>query len=89
MTRKKNIKFLGIDIGGAHLKIVGLDYGNKIILASQIKCPVWKGKHYIEKSFNIIREIAPNAIFGITMTAELCDNFNDRREGVKEIIAIT
>ena len=86
---EKNIKFLGVDIGGAHLKIVGLDREKNVVLASQIKCPVWKGTNHIEKNFNIIKKIAPRAILGITMTAELCDNFSNRDQGVKEIINIT
>ena len=41
---ERKIEFLGIDIGGAHIKLVGLDKENKIILVKYIKFYFWKKK---------------------------------------------
>ena len=38
-----NIYYLGIDIGGANLKIVGLNKKKQINFVSQEKCEIWKG----------------------------------------------
>ena len=39
---RKLIKFLGIDVGGAHIKIVGLDKNGIICYVAYKNCPLWK-----------------------------------------------
>lgn len=86
---KKNIIYFGIDIGGAHLKVVGLNKNKKVIFAKQYKCPVWRGPELIIQKLKIFKNLSTKSIMGITMTAELCDNFINRKDGVKKIIDCT
>ena len=83
---KRKIEFLGIDIGGAHIKIVGLDKQKKIILVKYIKFYFWKNKAKLFKFFDFINSIStPHTKIGITLTAELCDIFETRIDGFKKI----
>ena len=86
---KKNIFYIGIDIGGANLKVVGLNRNKKIIFVEQFKCPIWRGTDVLVDKFKIFKNINPEALMGITMTGELCDNFLNREDGVKKIIGCT
>ena len=87
---EKKIKYLGIDIGGAHLKIVGLNFKKEIIIVTKKKCPIWKGINYLDREIEELNQLGnKNTICGITMTAELCDNFKGRKDGVKKIINST
>ena len=83
---ERKIEFLGIDIGGAHIKLVGLDKENKIILVKYIKFYFWKKKEKLSKVFDFINSISsPHTKIGITLTAELCDIFETRLDGFKKI----
>ena len=82
-----NIYYLGIDIGGANLKIVGLNKKKQINFVSQEKCEIWKGlSKFDDKITKINKIISKKTVVGVTMTAEMCDNFKKRKEGVKRII---
>ena len=83
----KNISFLGIDIGGAHIKIVGLDKNKNISLVEYRKCYLWKDPKKLKKEIEFINSLSENTkiLCGITMTAELCDIFSDRIKGAKKI----
>ena len=82
-----DIYFLGIDIGGANLKIVGLNKNKKISFVSEEKCEIWKGLSNFDKKILKLNEIISNkTVIGVTMTAEMCDNFKKRKKGVKKII---
>ena len=86
---EKKIKYLGIDIGGAHLKIVGLNFKKEIIIVTKKKCPIWKGINYLDREIEELNQLGnKNTICGITMTAELCDNFKDRKDGVKKLLIL-
>ncbi len=70
---------LGIDIGGANLKIAS-DKGCEIIYF-----PMWKRADELE---NVLRSIAKKydaTKAGIVMTAELADVFETKKEGVERI----
>ena len=84
---KNLIKFLGIDIGGAHTKIVGLDKDRNINYVKYNNCPIWKGIESLKNQINFINSISENKEIkcGITMTGELCDLFKDRISGAKRI----
>ena len=81
------IYYLGVDIGGANLKIVGLDKNKQINLVSQEKCEIWKGLSDFDKKIIKVNKLISNkTVIGITMTAEMCDYFKKRKKGVKKII---
>ena len=47
-----NVKYLGIDIGGAHFKLVGLDEKNSVCFAEYRKCYVWEGLQNLRKEID-------------------------------------
>ena len=77
---KSKIKYLGIDIGGAHFKIVGLDEKKSVCFSEYRKCYIWKGLENLRKEIDYTNSLNlhENASCGITMTAELCDNFKSK-----------
>tara|TARA_Y100001954_G_scaffold127753_1_gene136934 strand:- start:6917 stop:7951 length:1035 start_codon:yes stop_codon:yes gene_type:complete len=80
-------KFLGIDIGGAHLKIIGLDKKMNVSIVKYKSCPLWEGLGNLKKEIQLINTISKdkNIKCGITMTGELCDFFKTRIDGAKII----
>ena len=77
------IHFLGIDIGGAHIKIVGLNKDKKINFIDYRKCYIWKGLKQLDNEIRFINSLVSNKniLCGLTTTAELCDIFSDRKKG--------
>ena len=84
----KKILYLGIDIGGAHIKIVGLDQFQNICLIKYRKCYLWKNPKKLKQEVTFINSLSnnKNILCGVTMTAELCDIFPDRLTGAKLIL---
>ena len=84
------IKYLGIDIGGAHLKYVGLDNKGQIKIVKYLPYKIWVTKNDLKKNLkNLYKEVGnKKTICGITMSAELCDIFKNRKEGIKELTKI-
>ncbi|MFM9836136.1 MAG: hydantoinase/oxoprolinase family protein [Methylophilaceae bacterium] len=78
-------KTIGWDIGGAHLKAVLLDKGS--VKALQIPCELWRGLDNLEAAINcvLIDFGEKDAQHVVTMTGELVDLFENRRQGVIEI----
>ena len=76
----------GWDIGGAHLKLALLS--NDTLSVFQWSCPLWKGLHELVACLNVAFDQFPQGkhIHHITMTGELADIFDDRTDGVKQII---
>ncbi len=83
----KNLSFLGIDIGGAHIKLVGLDEKQNVIIVKYRKCYIWKNPQKLLREIEFINSLSNNkkVLCGITMTAELCDIFSTRNSGAKTI----
>ena len=84
-----NRVFYGWDIGGAHLKLARLGSNGVITGVRQIACPLWRGIGELPRAcalidFPIAEE---DAVHAITMTGELCDIFDDRGDGVRQILA--
>ena len=79
------VSHLGIDIGGAHLKVVGVDKRNKVVLVDYESCAIWKGIEKLQAKFRKINNIINNNSVkcGITMSGEMCDNFENRLMGAK------
>ena len=65
-----NVKYLGIDIGGAHFKLVGLDEKNSVCFAEYRKCYVWEGLQNLRKEIDYTNslKLQKNSFCGITMT---------------------
>ena len=84
---KSKIKYLGIDIGGAHFKIIGLDEKKSVCFADYRKCYVWKSLNNLRNEIEYTNSLnlKKNTPCGITMTAELCDNFKNKKHGAIEI----
>ena len=90
------MKVIALDIGGANTKITVLENGK--IEGARRFCfyfPFWKKKNEFEKFLgNIFREFETNEIMGrdeidgvgITMSAELCDAYRNKGEGVRDIL---
>jgi len=73
---------IAMDIGGANIKIFnGTEY-------KQYYFPLWKKKNkFMSFLWQLTEQSDLNAdMYAITMTAELCDCFKDRREGVTFIL---
>ena len=85
---RENTKFLGIDIGGAHIKTTGIDYQKNITHVSQIKCPLWKTTKILNAYVSRLNKKNRDIKCLITMTGELCDNFGTRINGVRKIMQI-
>ena len=79
------VSHLGIDIGGAHLKVIGVDKRNKVVLVDYESCAIWKGIEKLQAKFRKINNIINNNSVkcGITMSGEMCDNFENRLIGAK------
>ena len=74
--------YFGFDIGGANIKWGDLD-GN----ASEIPFAIWQAPERLPAVLNsIISSFPRDAKIGVTMTAELADCFETKREGVKFIV---
>lgn len=76
---------LGLDIGGANTKAILLK-GGKVKKHWLRYIPLWKSKgdlgHFLTQ---LAKSTCPD-IVGTTMTAELCDVFGSKREGVVEMV---
>lgn len=77
---------LGLDVGGAHLK-VALAGSGSVIDARQIPCPLWMGIDRLDAALAEARPLTLRANHvAVTMTGELSDLFADRREGVERLV---
>jgi (4-(4-[2-(gamma-L-glutamylamino)ethyl]phenoxymethyl)furan-2-yl)methanamine synthase len=84
-----NIKIIGWDVGGAHIKAVALSVEREVIQALQLPCPLWLGLAHLKTTVEVALatfSIKPNDVLHvITMTGELVDLFQNRHVGVLEI----
>ncbi|MDD5277447.1 MAG: hydantoinase/oxoprolinase family protein [Methylovulum sp.] len=80
---------IGWDIGGAHVKAAVINQSDEIIFVFQQPCPLWQGLGQLHDAvLSIIRQLPDRPYrHAITMTGELVDLFENREEGVKQIIA--
>ncbi|HEY8036604.1 MAG TPA: hydantoinase/oxoprolinase family protein [Methylobacter sp.] len=78
---------VGWDIGGAHVKAAVINAG-QIVAVYQQSCPLWKGLDQLQHAVNVImlKLAGSNCRHAITMTGELVDLFDNRDDGVKQII---
>lgn len=78
---------VGLDVGGAHLKVARVE-GGRVTAVEQFRCRLWMG---LEKLDTALRKAAPLAAgadqISVTMTGELSDVFPDRKTGVETLVA--
>ena len=76
------MSFLGLDIGGANLKVAdGAGY------AASVKLPIWRRPEQLEEELRRLIANAPDLPrLAITMTAELADCFDGKVEGVTAVL---
>lgn len=80
------MQFLGMDIGGANIK-VALRHGDKIVEAKSYPFALWKyPKELTSKLREIVASYSQVECIAATMTGELCDCYESKSEGVDSII---
>ena len=85
--------FLGLDVGGANLKaaLLKVEEGKplEVYTASQY-FPLWKaGKERLPEALNLLLRLLPEVeveAVGLTMTAEVSDVYENKREGVLHVL---
>ena len=79
---------MGWDIGGAHVKAAVINPAGDVIAIYQQPCPLWKGLDQLRNAVTLILQEASASHYrqAMTMTGELVDLFEDREDGVKQII---
>ena len=78
----------GWDIGGAHLKIAQASGSDSVTQVMQVVCPLWLGENELNRSINIIKDKVnlANGMHSVTMTGELVDYFDNRKDGVTRLV---
>jgi len=79
---------IGWDIGGAHLKAVLLDEMHKVRAVQQIYCPLWQGLAHLEAAVQAVLSVWHADMHAVTMTGELADIFENRQQGVEQIVLL-
>ncbi len=81
------VNIAGWDIGGANVKVAVANKG-VINHVHQLDCPLWKGLNKLQECIDTLMQSLElqNARHAITMTGELVDLFDNRRQGVSAII---
>jgi (4-(4-[2-(gamma-L-glutamylamino)ethyl]phenoxymethyl)furan-2-yl)methanamine synthase len=79
---------VGWDIGGAHVKAAVINQAGEVIAVFQQACSLWKGLDQLKNAVHAILELLDGAhdLHAVTMTGELVDLFENRDDGVKQII---
>ena len=88
MNNNDTTGFLGWDIGGAHLKVAYCDNSGQITQVIQLPCALWQGIHELRTAMQQALTLlnCRHAQHAITMTGELVDAFENREQGVTEIL---
>ena len=81
-------KIIGWDIGGAHIKAVGIDASGNVTQVVQYPCPLWLGlSHLHECAVEILQQLGDaDSQHAITMSGELVDLFPNRHDGVEQLL---
>jgi probable H4MPT-linked C1 transfer pathway protein len=82
------ISICGWDIGGAHVKLAGLDEMGRVVYVDQIAAPLWQDPDMLDKALAGAGRAAglDSCRHALTMTGELADCFSDRTAGVATIV---
>lgn len=77
---------IGLDVGGAHLKVAAVE-GGRVRAVAQHVCPLWQGVDRLDAALAAARPLTSTADrVAVTMTGELSDLFESRRHGVSVIV---
>jgi len=77
---------VGFDIGGAHLKVVRVEYG-QVVSAMTVGMPLWMGMETLDAALHQSRHLYEDApICAFTMTGELSEAYPTRAEGVAGLL---
>ncbi len=84
-----DVIYTGWDIGGAHLKVAGINGDGKLEFVEQYATPLWRGLESLEKTLpSLLKQHSRTTMrHAVTMTAELVDIFKDRRQGISTVLA--
>lgn len=82
--------YIGWDIGGAHLKVACVNESGVVSFVEQFASPLWQGLEQLEQLFPKIMEQLPkeSRSHAVTITAELADIFENRKDGVASLINV-
>jgi len=84
------MQILGWDIGGAHLKVAQMNEQGQLLGTYQAACPLWLGLDQLDTALEGLQmetAVSPGDQHAVTMTGELADYFEDRKEGVTAILS--
>ncbi|MDX1519841.1 MAG: hydantoinase/oxoprolinase family protein, partial [Gammaproteobacteria bacterium] len=79
---------IGLDVGGAHLKMARINASGRVQAAAQWTTPLWQGLDALDRAVESIHGKLKTHEAGkiaVTMTGELVDYFRDRNQGVVDI----
>lgn len=85
-----DIRFVGWDIGGAHLKVAMLDADGSLCDVKTCATPLWEGTTVLVEALNEVRMAhdLEDVRHAVTMTGELADIFTDRAAGVRALLEL-
>lgn len=79
---------IGLDLGGAHLKLAAVAPDGHLLRAQQVPCRLWQGLERLDEAMAVLlADVPAQAPVALTMTGELSDLFADRRFGVLSLLA--
>jgi probable H4MPT-linked C1 transfer pathway protein len=77
---------VGLDVGGAHLKLAALSADGRLDTVRIAPCALWKGLDRLDAALDaLLPNVPQGARFAATMTGELVDLWPDRASGVAAI----
>lgn len=77
---------IGLDVGGAHLKLARLDGEGALVAVRIAPCALWRGLDQLAAALDSVADATPDAAsVAVTMTGELVDLWPDRVTGVAAI----
>ncbi len=79
---------IGWDLGGAHLKAALFDHGGVLIRVRQLPMPLWRGAEHLDTAIGLLAREWSLAEYDhyMTMTGELVDAFENREQGVSQLV---
>ncbi len=87
LTEGSLTRVVGLDVGGAHLKVAVAE-GGRLVAVAQHVCPLWQGLAHLDAALAAASPLTAGAArTAVTMTGELSDLFASRREGVATLVA--
>ncbi|MCB1800415.1 MAG: hypothetical protein KDI82_01885 [Gammaproteobacteria bacterium] len=75
---------IGWDVGGAHLKVAAIGSDDSLLWVRQLPLPLWRGLSHLDETVSQIAKVDDLSRYEhvVTMTGELVDLFDDRKDGV-------